>query len=227
MKVTFLGHAAFLIETKNHNIVIDPFITGNPLATVKAEDLHCDVILLTHGHGDHLGDTVTIAKNNNALVIACAELAGWLGQQGVRVHPMHIGGSRLFDFGWVKLTNALHGAGIDTEEGMIYGGNPVGFLFSVDDKTVYHAGDTALFGDMKLIGDRHPIDLALLPIGDNFTMGPEDALYAVDLLSPKAVIPMHYNTFEWIRQDPLLFVEAVKLKGIQAHVVQPGESVVI
>ena len=225
MKVTFLGHAAFLIETKNHNIVIDPFITGNPLATVKAEDLHCDVILLTHGHGDHLGDTVTIAKNNNALVIACAELAGWLGQQGVRVHPMHIGGSRLLDFGWVKLTNALHGAGIDTEEGMIYGGNPVGFLFSVDDKTVYHAGDTALFGDMKLIGDRHPIDLALLPIGDNFTMGIDDAVMAVDFVNPKFSVPMHFDTFPLITADPNLFKSKVEGKGKKCIILKYGEEI--
>ncbi len=227
MKVTFLGHAAVSITTNSHTILIDPFLTGNALAPVKADEVHADAILVTHGHGDHLGDTVAIAKRTGALVVACAELSGWLKQQGVSVHAMHLGGAHEFPFGWVKFTLAFHGAGIDTPQGMVYGGNPVGILFRADGKTIYHAGDTALFSDMKLISQRHPLDLAMLPIGDNYTMGPDDALYAAELLAPKAVMPIHYDTFELIRQDAHAFVQEVRAKGIQAYEVKPGESVKI
>lgn len=227
MEVTFLGHAAVSITTKSHTILIDPFLTGNALASVRADEVKADAILVTHGHSDHLGDTVAIAKRTGALVVACAELAGWLKQQGVSVHAMHLGGSHEFPFGWVKFTLAFHGAGIDTPQGTVYGGNPVGILFRSDGKTIYHAGDTALFSDMRLIGQRHLLDLAMLPIGDNYTMGPDDALYAAELLAPKAVMPMHYDTFELIHQDAHAFVEQVRAKGIQAYEVKPGESVEI
>jgi L-ascorbate metabolism protein UlaG (beta-lactamase superfamily) len=227
MKVTFLGHSAIWIETSAHKVAIDPFLTGNGSAAAKADDLHPHAILLTHGHGDHLGDTVSIAKRTGARVVAVHELAHWLGSQGVNVHGMHIGGAHVFDFGRVKYTLAFHGAGIDTENGVVYGGNPAGILFTADGRTVYHAGDTGLFGDMKIIGERNPIDLAILPIGDNFTMGPEDALEAAQWLRAKAVLPVHYNTFPLIEQDVRAFAAAVAAQGIRCHSLSPGESLQI
>lgn len=182
MKVTYHGHSVITVETKDHHIIFDPFLTGNSLTDIKPEDVKADVILLTHGHNDHVGDTEQIAKQNNALVIAPNELAVYLGWKGLNVHPMHIGGSRQFDFGKVKLTQAFHGSAITDEENktITYTGMPAGILLTVEDKTIFHAGDTALFSDMKLIGELNHIDLAFLPIGDNFTMGPEDAKLAAE-----------------------------------------------
>ncbi len=225
MKITFLGHAGFLLEGET-TILVDPFITGNPVATVKPEDLSADLILVSHGHGDHLGDAVTIAKNCGATIVSVFEIANYCSQQGVQAHPMHIGGSNHFGPVKVKLTPAWHGSGLPADDGkMQYMGNPCGFIFTLDGKTIYHSGDTGLFGDMELIGRLHPIDLALLPIGDNFTMGPEDALEAVKLIKPNIVIPMHYNTWPLIAQDPQEFKKDVE-KETPAHVVilQPGES---
>ncbi|KUO97088.1 metal-dependent hydrolase [Ferroacidibacillus organovorans] len=227
MKVTFLGHAALLVETENHRILFDPFLTGNGTASVTAEEVEADVILLTHAHSDHVGDTVAIAKRTGAQVVAVFELAAWLMGQGIQVHPMHLGGSHTFDFGRVKYTLAFHGAGIETPDGILYGGNPAGILLTADGKTLYHAGDTALFGDMKLIGDMNEIDLAVLPIGDNFTMGPEDAVVAATWLHPKAVLPVHYNTFPLIAQDGQAFGHAVERHGIHAYILEPGQSVEI
>ena len=168
--------------------------------------------------------TVAIAKANNTLVVAPFELAEFLGWQGVRTQEMHIGGARQFEFGKVKFTQAFHGSSFVTEENeIVYTGMPSGILFSAEGKTIYHAGDTALFGDMKLIGERHPIDLAFLPIGDNFTMGIEDAAYAVELLKPKAVVPIHYNTFAQITQDPFEFKDVVK--NVSVYVWEAGEGI--
>ncbi|MFX3673231.1 MAG: metal-dependent hydrolase [Paenisporosarcina sp.] len=224
MYVSFHGHSVVKIKTGDFTILIDPFISGNELTDLIAENEKPDVILLTHGHNDHVGDTVEIAKANDSLVIAPFELAEYLGWQGVRTHGMHIGGARQFEFGKVKFTQAFHGSSYVTEENeIIYTGMPSGILFSAEGKTIYHAGDTALFGDMKLIGERHPIDLAFLPIGDNFTMGIEDAAYAVELLNPKAVVPIHYNTFPPIKQNPLDFKNLVK--DAVVHVLSAGEGV--
>lgn len=225
MKVTFLGHSGIWIETAAHKVAIDPFLTGNGTAAARADELHPDAILLTHGHGDHLGDTVSIARRTGARVVAVHELAQWLGSQGVNVHPLHIGGAHAFDFGRVKYTLAFHGAGIDTQAGVIYGGNPAGILFMAEGRTIYHAGDTGLFGDMKIIGERNSIDLAILPIGDNFTMGPEDALEAAQWLHAKAVLPVHYNTFPLIAQDGAAFAASLEARGIRCHLLAPGESV--
>ncbi|KYP81886.1 metal-dependent hydrolase [Ferroacidibacillus organovorans] len=227
MKVTFLGHAALLVDTGKHRILFDPFLTGNGAASVTADEVEADVILLTHAHGDHVGDTVAIAKRTGAQVVAVFELAAWLMGQGIQVHPMHLGGSHTFDFGTVKYTLAFHGSGIETPDGILYGGNPAGILLTVDGKTLFHAGDTALFGDMKLIGDMNDIDLAVLPIGDNFTMGPEDAVVAATWLHPKAVLPVHYNTFPLIAQDGQAFGLAVERHGIHAHILESGQSVEI
>lgn len=225
MKVSYHGHAVIKIETKGKTILFDPFINGNELTDLKVEDVKPDVIILTHGHGDHLGDTVELAKNNDALVIGNAEIAAYIGFQGVKkTHAMHIGGSYEFDFGRVKLTPAFHGSGFVTNDGqIIYLGMPAGVLFMAEGKTVYHAGDTALYSDMKLIAERHPIDLAFLPIGDNFTMGPEDAALAAKFLNPKQVVPIHYNTFPPIKQDPYKFIDM--LEGDIGKVLQAGEFI--
>ncbi|MDQ0287532.1 L-ascorbate metabolism protein UlaG (beta-lactamase superfamily) [Desulfofundulus luciae] len=224
MKVTFLGHAAFLLEGEA-TVLIDPFITGNPVTTVRAEDLHPDLILVSHGHGDHLGDTIEIAKRSGATVVSVFELASYCSRQGVQVHGMHIGGSHQFGPVKVKLTPAWHGSGLITNGPAEYLGTPCGFVFTLDGKTIYHAGDTGLFGDMAMVGRLHPIDLALLPIGDNFTMGPEDALEAVHLIKPNLVIPMHYNTWPLIEQDPQEFKRVVEAQTpARVIILAPGES---
>lgn len=223
MKISYHGHSIVKIQVNGYTILFDPFINGNKLTDLNVKDQKPDVILLTHGHNDHVGDTVEIAKASNALVVAPDELANYLSWQGVRTHPLHIGGSHVFDFGKVKLTQAFHGSSYTTENReIIYTGMPAGILFFADGKTIYHAGDTALFSDMKLIGERHPIDVAFLPIGDNFTMGPEDAAYAVALLKPKVVVPVHYNTFPVIEQDPHDFAEMVSITEVK--VLNPGEE---
>ncbi|MFO1444022.1 metal-dependent hydrolase [Bacillus sp. Bva_UNVM-123] len=224
MKVSFHGHSFVKIESQGKTIVIDPFITGNDLTDVKVSDVKPDVIIVTHGHGDHLGDTVELAKKHNSLVIANFELATYLSWQGLKTHGMSIGGAYQFEFGKVKLTPAFHGTGLVTEnKEIIYLGMPAGVLITVEGKTIFHAGDTALFSDMKLIGERHPIDLAFLPIGDNFTMGPEDAAYAAKLLEAKQVVPVHYNTFPPIKQDPYNFIEMLD-EGIGV-VLEAGEAI--
>lgn len=221
--LTWYGHAAFQLQTHHHSILIDPFIKGNPLATVKAEALNPQYILVTHGHGDHLGDTVSIARHSGATVIANAEICGWLGKQGVKTHAQHIGGGFHHPFGYVKLTLALHGSALPDGSN---GGNPCGFLITtLDDMNLYFAGDTGLFGDMQLIGDEG-LDFAALPIGDNYTMGPDDALRAVKLLRPKQVLPIHYNTFDVIHQDERSWADRVQQEtASQVLSLQPGASI--
>ncbi|MCD6356452.1 MAG: metal-dependent hydrolase, partial [Anaerolineaceae bacterium] len=176
-----------------------------PFSPITPDKAEADFILVTHGHSDHVGDTVEISKRTNALVVSNAEICHWLENKGVHTHAMHIGGGHTFSFGYVKLTNALHGSSMPDGS---YGGNPGGFLLKMNDKRHYYfAGDTGLFGDMHLIGDAE-LDVAIIPIGDNYTMGPDDALKAVVLLRPSVVIPIHYNTFAVIKQD----VEAWKMR---------------
>jgi L-ascorbate metabolism protein UlaG (beta-lactamase superfamily) len=221
-QLTFLGHGTFQIETGGQTIVIDPFFTGNPSAQVKAESVSPDVIIVSHGHGDHVGDTIEIAKRTGALVIANFEICEWLGQQGVtNTHPQHIGGSHKHAFGTVKLTIAHHGSMLPDGS---YGGNPCGVLLKLKDGNIYHACDTALFMDMQLIGEEG-LDVAILPIGDNFTMGPEDALKAVKFLKPKKVVPDHYNTWPLIEQDAKAWAEQVKAEtATEPVVLAVGES---
>lgn len=224
MKISYHGHSVVKITVDGQEILIDPFINGNSLTDLKVENEAPDVILLTHGHGDHIGDTVELAKKKNALVIANNEIATYLSWQGVNTHPMHIGGAYDFGIGTVKLTQAFHGSAMITaNQQIIYLGMPAGLLVTIQGKTIYHAGDTALFSDMKLIGERHPIDVAFLPIGDNFTMGPEDAAYAAELLKANVVVPVHYNTFPPIKQDPQSFIQLLKDKN--GLVMNPGDFI--
>lgn len=222
VKISYHGHSVVKVETENHTILIDPFITGNELCDLDASTVEADVILLTHGHNDHVGDTVDIAKRNDALVVALNELAVYLGRQGLKTHPMNIGGKYDFDFGRVKFTHAFHGSSYEEEDGtFIYTGMPGGILLTIGDKTIYHVGDTSLFSDLKMIGEMNDIDLAFIPIGDNFTMGPEDALIAADWINADIVVPVHYNTFPPIKQDPDAFVE--KLKTGEGKAMRPGD----
>lgn len=227
MKITYHGHSVVAIETNGTKILIDPFLTGNGHCKLEAKDVNVDVILLTHGHNDHVGDSVELAKRNDALVVAPFELATYLGWQGMNVHPMHIGGAHTFEFGKVKLTQAFHGSSYTEEENqnIVYTGMPSGILFTAEGKTIYHAGDTALFSDMKIIGEYNTIDVAFLPIGDNFTMGPEDAAIAAQWLNAKQVVPIHFNTFPVIEQDPEQFVST--LKDGQGKLLASGEAIEI
>jgi L-ascorbate metabolism protein UlaG (beta-lactamase superfamily) len=222
VELTYHSHACFGIDVDGTQLLIDPFLTGNDLADVTADEVQPDYILVSHGHGDHVGDTVPIAKRTGAMAIANFEVVNWLAGQGVeRTHPLHIGGGRDFDFGRVQLTIAHHGSSMPDGT---YGGNPAGFLLTLDGKRIYHACDTGLFYDMKLIGEGG-LDVAILPIGDNFTMGPDDALRAVKLLEPKVVIPIHYDTFDVIQQDPQAFAARVEAETEALCVVlQPGDT---
>ncbi len=221
-QLTWFGHAALGLSTADYEILVDPFFTGNPAASQVAADAQADFILVTHGHGDHLGDTVSIARRCNALVISNFEIASWLKKQGVTAHGQHIGGGHQHPFGYLKLTQALHGSALPDGSN---GGNPAGFLLTTNaGHRIYMAGDTGLFGDMCLIGEEG-LDLAVLPIGDNYTMGPADALRAVQFLQPKHVIPIHYNTFDLIAQDALAWAEQVERStNAKAHVLRPGDS---
>jgi len=224
LKATFLGHSCVMATDGKYNIIIDPFLSGNPQAKMRPEEIKVDYVLVTHGHGDHLGDAIPIARKNNAVIIAPNELANYVAGQGAKAHNMHIGGAYNFPFGRVKLTIAHHGSGAG-ENGLIYTGNPCGFLITMGGKTMYHSGDTGLFYDMKLIGDMNSIDLAFLPIGDNFTMGIDDAVKAVEFLRPKKVVPIHYKTWEIIAIEPAEFAEKLKKSPSKVVIVKPGESV--
>jgi len=224
MKLQYWGHSCFLLETGTHALLIDPFLSNNPKAPVSPSQVRCDFILVSHGHNDHFGDALEIARRVNATIIANYEIATYCEMQGARSHGMHIGGGHNFPFGRVKLTPAWHGSALETDQGFLYMGNPAGFLITAAGKTLYHAGDTGLFGDMKLIGDLQTIDVALLPIGDNYTMGIDDAVKAVEFLHPRVAIPMHYNTFELIACDPETFATKCRVSGTRAEVMQVGGS---
>jgi L-ascorbate metabolism protein UlaG (beta-lactamase superfamily) len=224
MKATFLGHATVYLETDKTKIVIDPFLTGNPKAAAKAEDLNPDFIVLTHGHSDHIGDALPIAKRTGATIISTFELASWLGSQGAKASPQNHGGWCKYPFGAVKFTQAIHSSSVMDENGRpIYLGEPAGVIIQVEGKTVFHAGDTALFSDMKLIGEDADIDLAFLPIGEHFVMGPKDAAKAVEFLHPKVVVPIHYGTWPPLFGDPKEFAHLAEGKA-KVAILQPGES---
>jgi L-ascorbate metabolism protein UlaG (beta-lactamase superfamily) len=221
-RVQWLGHACLLVESDGRRILIDPFLTENPKAAASAGDVQADFILVSHGHGDHVGDTEAIARRTGATVITNYEIAGWFQKQGLtKVHGQQHGGGHAFPFGRVKLTLAFHGSALPDGS---YGGNPCGFYLVINDGTrIYDAADTALFGDMRLIGEEG-VDLAMLPIGDNYTMGPDDALRAVRLIQPRKVLPIHYNTWDLIAQDADAWAARVR-EGTDATpvVLKPGE----
>lgn len=220
--LTYHSHSCFSVAVGDTHLLIDPFLEGNPLADVSPDEVEADYILVSHGHGDHVGDTVQIAKRTGAMTISNFEIQGWLQGQGVEsAHPLHIGGGYDFPFGRVKLTIAHHGSALPDGS---YGGNPAGFLLTLEGKKIYHACDTGLFYDMKFIGEGG-LDVAILPIGDNFTMGPDDALRAVELLAPKIVIPIHYDTFDVIKQDPAAFAGRVEAEtAAKCVILKPGDS---
>ncbi len=223
-RVRWLSHSCLLFESDGRHVLIDPFLTGNPKAAASADEVPADLILVSHGHGDHVGDTVAIAKRTGAAVVANYEISEWLKrpEQGLTdVHGLQHGGGHLFEgIAHVKLTQAFHGSVLPDGT---YGGNPCGFILTFPDGTkVYDAADTGLFGDMRLIGEEG-IDLAALPIGDYYTMGPDDAVRAVKLIQPRAVLAIHYNTFPLIAQDPQAWAARVHQESqAEPVVLQPG-----
>lgn len=223
VKVTWYGHSTWMIESNNHKILIDPFFNDNPASPVKAADIEgCDSILVTHGHFDHIADCAEIANRCQATVIAIYEIANWLTEKHQIQDPigMNIGGTAKQDWGTAKMVPALHSSGLPDGS---YGGEAAGFIVSVSGKNLYFAGDTGLFSDMQLFGN--DLDLAVLPIGDLFTMGPEDSVQAIEWLNPKIVLPTHYNTWPPIEQDSDAWAQSVQSKtNSKAVVLRPGES---
>jgi L-ascorbate metabolism protein UlaG (beta-lactamase superfamily) len=221
MEVRFLGHACFELIDGDTTVLIDPFLTGNPKAAIAAEDAAATTILLTHGHGDHVGDTVAIAKRTGASVVAITELAGELGEEGIDVRDPNMGGTVKFDWGSVKVVPAWHTS--TTPKGTV--NTPAGLLINFQDTVVYHLGDTCVFGDLQLVGKRAPIDVALMCIGGHYTMDRVDAVDAAELVGAKTVIPCHYNTFPPIETDAQAFKSDVE-SATQSNVVilEPGET---
>jgi len=221
MDIRFLGHACFTLSDGETSVLIDPFLTGNPKAAISAEDVPATDILLTHGHADHIGDTVAIAKRTGAAVTAIVELANEVGSEGVDIHDPNLGGTVKFDWGSVKLVPAWHTS--TTPKGQV--NTPAGLLINFKDTIVYHLGDTCLFSDLQLVGKRSPIDYALMCIGGHYTMDRVDAVDAAALVGAKTVIPCHYNTFPPIETDVQAFKSDVEQSG-GGHVVvlDPGDT---
>jgi L-ascorbate metabolism protein UlaG (beta-lactamase superfamily) len=221
MDVRFLGHACFSLSDGDKTVLIDPFLTGNPKAAIAADDVAASTILLTHGHGDHIGDTVAIAKRTGAPVVAIVELANELGEDGLDVRDPNLGGTVKFDWGWVKLVPAWHTS--TTPKGTV--NTPAGLLINFEDTIIYHLGDTCVFSDLQLVGKRTPIDVALMCIGGHYTMDRTDAVDAAQLIGAKSVIPCHYNTFPPIETDAQAFKSDVEsAAGSSVIVLDPGES---
>ncbi|HWD65943.1 MAG TPA: metal-dependent hydrolase [Solirubrobacteraceae bacterium] len=221
MDIRFLGHSCFTLSNGDATVLIDPFLSGNPKAAISAQDVSATTILLTHGHGDHFGDTVEIAKRTEAPVVAIVEIANELGEEGVDVRDPNLGGTVKFDWGWVKLVPAWHTS--TTPKGTV--NTPAGLLINFEDTIVYHLGDTSLFSDLQLVGKRHPIDVALMCIGGQYTMDRVDAVDAAELIGAKTVIPCHYNTFPPIETDAQAFKSDVEsATGSNVVILEPGET---
>ena len=222
LTVRYLGHSAFALEDGTRQVLVDPFLTGNPTAAAGPDEFNPVAILLTHAHDDHVGDTVAIAQRSGAVVIATFELASWIGSQGVNAIPANHGGTVAFEGGLVKLVPAWHTSSYG--ENFLAPGVPAGLVVRFGGHTIYFAGDTCLFSDMQLIGEEG-LDIAVVPIGDHFTMGPKDALRAVQVLKPEVVIPCHYNTFPAIQQDPEAFARQVEEQpGVHCIPLRPGQQ---
>lgn len=225
MKITYYGHASLGIEVNGTNIIVDPFISANELAKhIDVNALKADYILITHAHGDHILDVETIAKNTGATIVSNAEIAGYYEAKGFKTHPMNHGGSWQFDFGKVKYVNAIHSSSFPDGT---YGGQPGGFVIDADNKNVYIAGDTALTYDMKLISMRNPLDLAILPIGDNFTMDVDDATIAAEFLEVTTVLGYHYDTFGYIKTDHEIAKQKFANKHKELILLPVGDSIEI
>lgn len=223
MKITYLGHASLAIEVNGKNIIVDPFISGNDLAKhIDVNTLKADYLFITHAHGDHILDVETIAKNTSAVIVSNAEIAGYYEAKGFKAHPMNHGGTWEFDFGIVKYVNAIHSSGFPDGT---YGGQPGGFVIEAENKNIYIAGDTALTYDMKLIPMRNPLDLAVLPIGSNFTMDVDDATIAAEFLNVNTVLGYHYDTFGYIKIDHDIAKEKFKSKNKELILLEIGSSI--
>lgn len=210
----YYGHACFQLDDGTYKLIFDTFLTGNPLATIKPEEINADYVFITHAHGDHVGDAYEIIERTGATVIGIPEITDF-GGANIKSVNMNLGGTLKLPFGFVRMVPAMHSSGIS-------GGVACGYVVGIGGKVIYYAGDTALFGDMKLIGERDKIDYAILPIGDHYTMGIEDAARAVEFLGAKNVIPVHYNTWDIIKQNPEDFKALIK--NAEVHIVKPGES---
>ena len=222
LTITFHGHACFVLEADGRRVILDPFLMGNPAADITLDGLpKIDAVLLSHGHSDHLGDAIPIARRDGATVVAAFELAKFCEDRGARAHALHIGGAHDFPFGRVKLVPAFHGGQVHGDDAGRYTTTPCGLVVTLGGRTVYHCGDTGLTLEMQLLAGR--VDVMLVPIGDNYTMGIEDAARAVELVQPRVAIPMHYNTFDVIKADPEVFRRQVGGRA-QVVVLGPGQS---
>jgi L-ascorbate metabolism protein UlaG (beta-lactamase superfamily) len=225
VKITWLGHAAFLLEA-DKKVLIDPFISSNPVAPCSPEELTPDIIAVTHGHGDHLGDTIEIGARTGCRIFSIHEVANYIKSKGVFAEGMNMGGTVNVEEITLTMTQALHSSSIDAAGFSFDGGSPAGFIIGIGGHTIYHAGDTGVFGDMQLIGELYNPEIALLPIGDRFTMGINEALKAVELIRPQIVVPMHYNTFDVIKQNPVVFKHLVEAKTeAKVLIMKPGDSI--
>ncbi len=223
MKVTYYGQSCFLIELQGKKILFDPFITPNELAKdINADDIEADYILVSHGHADHTADLVPIASRTGATVVASFEIVDWLSKRGITAaHPMNLGGSWNFDFGKVKMVYAAHSNSLPDGT---YAGTAAGFIITAGSKTIYYAGDTALTYEMKLTGELYAVDLAFLPLGDNFTMGVDDAVIASKFVNTNTVIGMHYDTFGFIKIDKEAAIEKFATAGVKLNLIEIGAS---